>query len=295
MSKEKTYIFVFILLILAVKLSSNGWINSYGSEFSEYGRTVIQNSDEDYIIVGLIISLGITYDGLYILKTDTNGDSLWTKLYGSLSDGLIGNSITATNDNNYIITGIKSSGLYLMKLNSFGDSLWTILYRGSSMDEGYSVKQTSDNGFIIVGWTRSFGGCNAGNVWLLKTDEFGDTLWTRTFGGTNYSVGYSVDITSDGSYILTGKTGNDNFDIYLIKTDSFGNELWSKTYGDTADQIGYVVEQTTDDGYIIIGTLLIKTDSMGDTIWTKSISGRSGQQTTDGGYIIVGETGTYPD
>lgn len=187
------------------------------------------------------------------------------------------------------------------------DTLWTKTYGGTSNDKGYSVQLTSDGGYIIAGCTGSFG-VGAYDVYLLKTDEYGDTMWTRTFGGISSEIGNSVQQTTDGGYIIAGWTnswGIGEKDIYLIKTNENGNILWQKTYGGANDEEGHSVQQTSDGGYIVTGytqsfgaggtdVYLIKTNSNGDTIWTRTFGGsdndqgRSVQQTSDGGYIVVG-------
>ena len=194
-----------------------------------------------------------------------------------------------------------------------GDSLWTKTFGGTGWDVSSSVQQTNDGGYIITGGVESFGNGND-DVYLIKTDQSGNELWAKTFGGTERDMGYSVQQTTDGGYIVTGLTtsfGNGN-ELYLIKTDGSGNEQWFKTYGGTYVDIGQSVQQTTDGGYIITGVtnsfgngseevLLIKTDGNGDSLWTKTFGGtdweedwgNSVQQTNDGGYIITGWT--HPD
>jgi hypothetical protein len=236
---------------------------------------------------------------------------IWSKTCGGLGDdgGLSG---CQTSDGGYIVTGITLSygagaQVYLVKTDRRGDTLWARTYGGAGWDQGNSVRQTSDGGYIVAGWTDSFG--LAIQVYLIKTDAYGDTIWTRTYGGPDWE--YSIDVrqTADGGYAVVGsrRIRPGIWDVYLIKTDSTGGLQWSKTYGGNRDDRGSSVQQTPDGGYIIAGyceyagfsdyiVCLIRTDPEGDTLWTRtyypegscSSQGLDCVLTRDGGYIVTG-------
>ncbi|MCX6012698.1 MAG: hypothetical protein NTV30_04690, partial [Chloroflexi bacterium] len=105
---------------------------------------------------------------------------------------------------------------------------WDVQYGGTSDDQGNSVKQTSDGGYITAGYTNSKG-AGGFDVWLVKSDANGTLQWDKTFGGTGSDYSYSVQQTADGGYVISGFTyskGNGASDIWLIKTDSSGNLTW---------------------------------------------------------------------
>ena len=263
-----------------------------------------------FIIVGIFMLAGINLQVL----AEESPDTLWERTYGG-TDHDSGDSVQQTSDGGYIIAGeTRSFGaggwdVYLIKIDAEGNEEWSQTYGGTSSDRGDSVQQTSDGGYIIAGYTLSFG-AGSYDVYLIKTDAGGNELWSQTYGGTDADYGNSVQQTSDGGYIIAGETlsfGAGGWDVYLIKTDVDGNEEWSQTYGGTEADYGNSVQQTSDGGYIIAGSTgsfgagnydiyLIKTDAEGNEEWSQTYGGTSGdvgnsvQQTTDDGYIIAGYT-----
>ncbi|MGC6491172.1 MAG: hypothetical protein ACON5E_07825, partial [Flavobacteriales bacterium] len=297
---------------------------TYGGDGNEFGYSVKQTQDGGFIIVGYTTSFGNGGNDIYLIKTDSQGDTIWVKTFGgSENDG--GRSIQQTSDGGFIITGYTSSfgngqyDLYLIKTDGNGNEQWSQTFGGIENDYGYSIQQTSDGGFIITGNTSSFGNGES-DVYLIKTDGNGNEQWSQTFGGIENDYGYSIQQTSDGGFIITGvynSTQNDNgttfSDLWLLKTDENGIEQWNQKFeGDCSGFVGNSVEQTQDGGYIISGTdftssvfgsscsynTLIKTDGSGIKQWIQNVnyndqgqfisSGNSVKQTTDGGYIITG-------
>jgi hypothetical protein len=291
------------------------WEKTFGGRGDDVGYSVQQTRDGGYIIVGETESYGA--GGVYLIKVDANGNMQWSKTFGG-SVGEWGSSVQQTSDGGYIIVGWTTSfgagwaDVYLIKVDANGNMQWSKTFGGPEDEWGFSVQQTSDGGYIIVGSTVSFGAGWA-DVYLIKVDANGNRQWSKTFGGGSWDVGYSVQQTSDGGYIIVGETksfGAGEADVYLIKVDANGNMQWSKTFGGRGDDWGYSVQQTRDGGYIIVGgtmsfgageadVYLIKVDANGNRQWSKTFGGPedewgySVQQTSDGGYIIVGFTESF--
>jgi hypothetical protein len=250
-----------------VKTDSVGdtlWTRAYGGSSYDYGHCVQQTSDGGYIVVGTSYSFPPPFSNIWLLKLDSSGDTLWTRLYGDINyvyeEGWY---VQQTSDGGYIIAGtgagVPGNGLdmYLVKTDSLGDTLWTATYGGTDRDYGRCVQQTSDSGYIVAGYTESFG-ADYQDIYLVKTDSVGDTLWTRVYSGIYHDYAYSVDQTSDGGYIISGETNSfgsgGNYDVYLVKTASSGDTLWTRRYGGDWNEEGWSVQEVSEGGYIIAGT-----------------------------------------
>ena len=217
-----------------IKTDANGdtlWTKTYGGVDYDRGGSVQQTIDGGYIVVGSTSSYGEPFGDVWLIKTDTIGDTLWTKTFGGPALDF-GSSVQQTSDSGYITTGFTESygagfrDVWLIKTDVNGDTLWTKTYGGIYLDRGISVQQTSDGGYIVGGFTESFGPGDVA-MYLIRTDTAGDTLWTATYGGDISDMGWMVQQTSDRGYIFVGSTnsfGSGECDIYLIKVapDTFG-------------------------------------------------------------------------
>ncbi|MFA5031837.1 MAG: T9SS type A sorting domain-containing protein [bacterium] len=294
-----------------VKTDASGntlWTKTFGDSGNDMGYTVQQTFDRGYIITGYTDIYDTDTSDFWLVKTDSLGDTLWTRSWGTPGYCDYGFSGQQTSDSGYIVTGCwhgaSDYDLYLVKTDVSGDTLWTKTFGDTAQNWGESVQQTFDNGYIIAGRTTIN---NEGVIWLLKTDASGDTVWTKTLNKTPWGKGRAVQQTFDSGYIVIGYTIADTEDICLIKTDSNGDTLWTRTFGGNSSDISYSVQQTSDSGYVLIGytksygagnydAWLIKTDASGDTLWTKTFGGSaqdrgySVQETKDKGYIMTGWT-----
>ena len=229
-------IVITLILIIPILGFGQGFQNTFGGDSLDLGYSVQQTNDGGYVLTGSTNSYGNGDSDVYLIKTDGNGDSLWTRTFGGENQDF-GSSLELTLDGGFIIVGRLEhengdKDVYLIKTDANGDSLWTKTFGGTSLDFGLFVVQTLDGGYIITGTTESFG--NGGrDIYLIKTDASGDSLWTKTFGGAVFDVGNCVQQTTDGGYIIIGGTdsfGNGDRDAYLIKTDGNGVEQWNQTY-----------------------------------------------------------------
>jgi hypothetical protein len=202
------FISLFAVSALAQPNPDTLWTRTYGGSNDDYAWSVEQTADGGYIVAGSTNSFGAGDFDCYLVKTNSQGDTLWTRTYGG-SDDDRATSIQQTADGGYIVAGFTlsfgagSGDFYLVKTNSLGDTLWTRTYGGSSDDKGFSVQRTADGGYIVAGFTLSFG-AGGYDFYLVKTNSQGDTLWTRTYGGSNQDEARSAQQTADGGYIVAG-------------------------------------------------------------------------------------------
>ncbi len=297
------------------KNSDATWNKKFGGIKWERGNSIQQTSDGGYILFGDTNSFGNGENDLYLVRTDASGNEIWSKTFGGAKQDY-GYSVQQTTDAGYILLGTTdsfgsgSTDIYLVKTDSSGNEIWSKTFDGTKEDYGYSVQQTTDAGYIILGTTNSFDSSYS-KIYLVKIDSSGNEIWSKRFGEDNYnSKGKSVEQTKDGGYILLGTAkGDSQFmswdvdDIYLVKTDPDGNKLWSKKFGSDDWETSESVQQTSDGGYILCGgtarestCYIVKTNSEGNEVWHKELNklyytrGYSIRQISDGGFIVVGET-----
>lgn len=286
------------------------WAKTYDSGGLDISRSIQQTSDGGYILVGA------SNGDIAVLKLDSDGNIVWQKTYGS-NNGYrdVAYSVQQTSDGGYIVAGgtdsfgAGSDDVLVLKLDPDGNVLWQKTYGGTSEDRAYSIQQTMDEGYIVAGYTYSFGLLYS-DAWIIKLDSGGDVLWQKTFGGSGFDFAYSIQQSKDEGYIIAGSTRSFESrerDAWILKLNSDGDVLWQKTYGGWFHDSAYSIQQTTDGGYIIAGSSnsfdtgygdvwIFKLDSHGNILWQKTYGGTNSdwansiQQTSDGGYIVAGET-----
>lgn len=277
-TNDNGYIFVGSLYnssandALLVKVDSVGnilWNKKIGrinANYEDHFSRVFQTYDNGFILEGNSFDTGLGTPSCshYVIRTDSSGSVLWTKLYNGIETNYHKGNLTS--DSGYVFTGSRFLGLdgiIFIKIDSVGTILINKVY-GVFGDYSKQVSQTLDGGYIIMGNNA------AQNTILIKTDNMGNIQWAKKYINTAYGFdGYSVIQTSDSGFALICNTSGGLWPkkMVCLKTDSLGNVLWSKCY----DGFGYSIVQANDNGYIISGSdnnmstkLLIKTDQFGN-------------------------------
>jgi hypothetical protein len=233
---------------------------NYGHVGNDEAWSIVETSDGGFAMAGFTDVSNSGQTDVYLIRTNANGDTMWTRNYGGAEDDA-GYRAVQMADGGFIVTGGSSSfadpgdwDVYLVRTDAGGDTLWTRTYGGPDYDIGYCVRQTDDGGFIVAGETRSYGAGQT-DFYLLRTDAGGDMLWTRTYGGYHYDVARSVREVNNG-YTLVGYTQSfgDGFnDAFVVRTNLLGDEMWTKAIGGSDDDYGYGFVAMPSGTYVIAG------------------------------------------
>ena len=286
------------------------WKKNFGlTTADDFGRAVVETNHGGISIAGYTGSYGAGGFDVWLIKTDADGNILWSKTYGGLGDDYA-YSLKQTDDGGFIIGGATNSfgvgGLdyYLIKTDSLSDTLWTKTFGGVNDDICWSLA-LADDGYVIAGGKNMQP--DHPDIWIIKLDTIGNFIWEKTYGTSADEIAWSIEVTSDHGYIIASQNPINSYDGWLIKINSNGDSLWTKFYGEDLGDLLLFATQTQDGGYILTGRFsehtggytgnvwLLKTDSLGNTEWEKTYDyqndydiGYSVQQTIDGGYIICG-------
>lgn len=341
-----------------LKLNSTGnlqWQKSLGGTGNDYGSSIIQTTDGNYVVAGTSESNngnvtgnhGFTDGWVAKLNSDA-GIIYWQKSFGGTDYDVI-NEMIPTTDGGYIFAGSSSSNngdvasnkgyvdYWIVKINADGNLQWKKSFGGTGDDRATSIIQTTDGGYVVAGYAENNNGDVTGNhggkdYWILKMNSDGGVVfWKKSLGGSHQDLAYSIKQTSDGGYIVAGSafsndgdvTGNhDGTDSWIVKLNSTGDIQWQKALGGSKVDEASSIIQTADGGYLAVGSTtsndgqvsgyhppvntgpgeaplsydywVVKLSATGNLLWQKCLGGSGSEnantviQTSDGGYIIAG-------
>ena len=268
--------------VLLIKTTSNGafqWAKHIGDIGHDRAETVQEASDG-----GLILG-GQTWTDMLIMKTTSNGDFQWARRIGNIPSegGAEGSGAIQTSDGGYLVYGSTRGygageyDFFIVKLDSAGNYDWAKAIGGLEYDKAYDVRQTSDGGYIAVGYTESYGSGDR-DIMVIKLTSQGVLDWAKAIGESRQDIGYSVVEQADG-YVIVGNThnwGDVRPDGFAVKLDKLGDFKWAKHYGRTGVKTFETlkhIHKTSDGGLIMSNmayragaydVLLLKTYPNGD-------------------------------
>lgn len=305
------------LTLLSATTSQSQFVKTIGGDSLEIGNCLIRAHDDGFVVAGQTQSFGAGYYDVLLSKLDAYGHLLWTRTLGG-TDLDVSRCVIETSDKGYLATGSTYSystgydDLLLAKFDSSGSHLWTRAIGGSDREIGTSVIEANDGGFVMMGYTWSFG---VGDYdWILaKLDTAGNLLWTRTLGWSSQrEYGHSLVETSDGGFVGTGETFSWDYhgDMLVAKFDSTGNPLWTRLLDGGMRDGGKKVIQASDGGIVVAGhtksfgagdfdLFLVKFDATGNHLWSRTLGGseeemgHSVTQVSDGGFVVIGHTYSF--
>ncbi|MEO8087649.1 MAG: T9SS type A sorting domain-containing protein, partial [Bacteroidota bacterium] len=269
----------FVPYFLRIDSSGNLLSNrSYLWFADEHINSIVQTPGSGFLLAGYL------YNGnnlVYFIRTDSVGDTLWTKSYTESFFNANVYSLRIAKDGGFIAAGsiqntnTQDVDAFLFKTDSMGNIEWAKGYGDVGYDYAQQVEVASDSGFILAAVTYSFG-AGLADYYLIKTDSLGNPEWSKTYGGTSDDRSESVHQLPDHGFLITGESASfsfGNFDVYMIRTDINGDTLWTKTVNGLENNEAYSMVLTADSAFAITGTyfnqfgnndvLFLKSDASG--------------------------------
>ena len=273
-----------------VKLDVDGnlvWQKSLGGIDDDEATSIQQTSDGGFIVAGFSSSNGgdvsghhatsSTYD-YWIVRLDPDGNIIWQKSLGGNKNDFA-YSIQQTSDAGFIVAGYSESNggnvsgnhgdedYWIVKLNAGGNIEWQRSLGGSADDEAFAIRETSDEGFVVAGYSFSNDNDVSGNhgdndYWVVKLNAGGNPEWQESLGGSGPEYANSIEETSDGGFVVAGYSYSNNgdvsgnhgsYDYWIVKLDVFGNLVWQECLGGSSSDFAFAIRQTNEGGFIIAG------------------------------------------
>lgn len=295
------------ILMKTDSLGDVEWLKVYATNLSDDEfYDVKQTNDSGYIACGYYPQLGMG-DNLYIVKTDINGDTLWTRVFGSnLYD--IARSVAQTYDGGFVLAGQMDSTGIVVRLDAQGDTIWTKRLYDVGYVSLYSVAETVDSGFVTTGVINTFSG---NQVYIACIDKNGILLWEKNYGYGGADYGYTINVQNDSIFFVGGYSWQfaSHYDSYILKMNLLGDTLWTKLYSLPTEN-GIVSFSFLLSGNLVLGeqvftsnkgyqAAIVFLDSLG-TFLGRQEYGEVGSEfvyniTTcnDGGFAITGLSDSY--
>ncbi len=310
-----------ILLLKFDSLGNLEWNKLIGGSGDDYCEDIIRTSDGGYAICGRTTSFGNGGSDMLVAKLNDMGFPVWIRAIGgaqyetcnSIMEDLDGSLVAAGKTYTFKL-GSTSPDMYVVKLDQWGNVMWARSVGGYKDEEAYYVIRANDGGYVVAGYTGSFGQ-GLDDMYVIKLRNDGTVEWTRTIGGTGLDQAKAIlpnPFGPSGGYVVVGETYS--FDqytgyVYVARISSwgylYGTQVIGFLYGNTVNS----AIRTGDGGCLILGAsmrtfnyamYLVKLDITTTLEWVSGIKFGNGDppiiasdaiELSDGSFIVVGWTG----
>ncbi len=257
--------------VYLVKTDSMGnfqWQRTYGGSDWDFGYSIQQLPDKGYIICGQTYSYGAGNGDVYIIRTDSTGDTLWTRTEGGTGYD-VGNAVCVKNDSLYAIVGNTTSfglgdtNVYFILMNDKGIVIKDTTYGSTHSNSGNSINNTLDHGFVIYGSTDSIEPGKQEEM-MIQIDSMGNMEWMQDYSEPGVGIGKDALQNPDGTYTSVGTNNSYGIGGYAMHIQHLQPGGWwidGAFHGGTADQQGNSVALAKNGNIMIAGA----TDSHGFT------------------------------
>jgi hypothetical protein len=306
--------------ICILKITKSGnllWRKDFFCGYGSQASGIVESSNQDLFICGETSRNQFTSRrDVLLIKTNSSGDTLWTKIYGGLKDDF-GCQIIKSNDGNIVICGFSYSNttesfcdIYLIKVNTDGDTLWTRTYPDQGQEIPFHFLQTQNGEYLVTGTNED--NSQYRELYLLKIDANGNKVWDKKIGPPTWKWGFSTVELSNGDLMTCGRHSVTGYSqVLLVKTDNLGNEYWEKEIGaNNLSEDGNSIKQNSDGSFTIVGSsydvntmtddiILFKVDQNGNQVWFKKFGGSATDwginliKDNNGDNIVTGTTFSY--
>ena len=265
-----TRIIIFFTLLFVTTCYSQQVSYVHGHSNDDRAYSVALNGKGGYVLAGSERYAADSSERIVVMNISLYGNTIWkTVIDGPHHE--VAEHIEKTADGGYIVTGTRwdlgygRSDMYLLKLNKDGEIEWDNYYGGNHRDEGFCVKQTSDNGFVMTGFTKSDIGTDVGQLYVVKVDLSGVIQWERKLGDFGKDYAFDVQELAMGNYLITGeKSGFHGYstfefkhpdsDVFIVSLDADGTLIWQNYYGGVGNELAYESVEMPDGGIAVIGS-----------------------------------------
>jgi hypothetical protein len=291
--------------ISILKISKSGekiWRNDFYAGNMSSASAIVESENGNFFICGETFrNWENSSVDILVVKTNSNGDTLWTKTYGGQEKDY-GRKIITTSDGNILIAGKTESfgagslgDIYLIKLDYNGDTLWTKNYTDPDQEFPYHLLETQNGEYLVTGTNEDNN--NPREIYLLKVEPNGTKLWDKKIGPPTWKWGYSTIELSNNDLLICGQhtIGEGYSQVLVVKTDNLGNTIWEKEYGeDKLSEKGNSIKKDLNGTFTITGSsydvntmqddiIILKIDETGNQVWFKKF----GSAETDWGVNII--------